>query len=320
MKIRSTFFDYMLRDQAGDGGSGGSDGGKDGGDKGGSESLLDGAKSTLQGGAGAGEGEDKSGGTEGQSGDGEAYKPDGIAENLIGKTDRETIDLMAKSVKGFLAKNSEAGRSGTVPDKPDGYAFEASGDDDTEHELLQNEALQPVIGHARAAAHAAEIPTEQFEKFMRHYASNGLNPADFMSDEDAIKVSAAAEREALDAMTGDPAVSQGIMDFVLGKAEHFQSAGVMTAEDMAEYRVMVGTAEGMAVMHKIIGGLTGEKSVPIGAGEQGGAMSKASAQASMSEALAMKPGPAREQAIKEADAQIVKAFGTAPAGSSVVVG
>lgn len=251
--------------------------------------------------AGKGAGADNGKGQEGAK----SYRPEGVPENLFGDTDQATIDLMAKAIKGFQADKSNAGRMGSAPENADGYTFEATGDDDELHALLTGDRLKDVVGHARAAALEAGMSTRQFDKFMRHYAANGIDPLELMSDEHATIASGKAERAALDEMTGDPAVSQGILDLVVGKGTFLKNAGVLTAEDLDEYRIMCGTAEGMSVMHKVIGALTGEKAVPVVPGLQGGAMALPQAQAALHAAMALKPNdPNREQAILDAERKI----------------
>lgn len=257
------------------------------------------AGKAAEAGKGAGEGQDGA----------KSYRPEGVPENLFGATDQATIDLMAKAIKGFQADKSKAGRLGSAPENADGYTFEATGDDDDLHALLTGDRLKDVVGHARAAALEAGMSTVQFEKFMRHYAANGIDPLELMSDEDAMQSSGKAERAALDEMTGDPAVSQGIIDLVAGKGVFLKNAGVLTAEDLDEYRIMCGTAEGMSVMHKVIGALTGEKAVPVLPGLQGGDMSLQSAQAALHVAMALAPNdPNRVQAMIDAERQIEAAF------------
>ncbi|WP_156899386.1 hypothetical protein [Pleomorphomonas koreensis] len=46
------------------------------------------------------------------------YRPDGLAENLYGKSDRETIDNLAKAVKGYRDRDA---KGGGVPDEAAGY-------------------------------------------------------------------------------------------------------------------------------------------------------------------------------------------------------
>jgi len=87
-----------------DGGGGGGGGAADGGDGGGS-------------GGGAG-GEGGGDGGQGGSGGGAApYRPDGMADNLYGKSDKETIDLQHAALKGY--RDRDAAKD--MPDKPEGY-------------------------------------------------------------------------------------------------------------------------------------------------------------------------------------------------------
>jgi hypothetical protein len=51
---------------------------------------------------------------------GEIYKPDGIAPELLGKNNNETIDNLMKINKGFLTAQS---KRGSVPDKADAYTI-----------------------------------------------------------------------------------------------------------------------------------------------------------------------------------------------------
>ncbi|MBX3580073.1 MAG: hypothetical protein KF723_22955 [Rhizobiaceae bacterium] len=85
----------------GGGGQGGGAGGEGGGSGG------------QAGGAGGGDG--------GQGGSGAAaaaaYRPDGLADNLFGKSDKETIDLLHGAVKGY--RDRDAAKD--MPDKPEGY-------------------------------------------------------------------------------------------------------------------------------------------------------------------------------------------------------
>lgn len=113
-------------------------------------------------GSGAGGDSTAAGGQSGQgAGAGPSpYRPDGLPDHLFGKSDKETIDKLNAAFTGFRTQQSAAG---TVPEKPDGYKFEAS---DKLKPYVANFDKDPVYAKTRDIAHKAGMTDKVFNGFM----------------------------------------------------------------------------------------------------------------------------------------------------------
>lgn len=134
-------------------------------------------------GKGAGDGSGSGPGPSGQSSDGQSqdgkgdgvaapYRPEGLPDHLYGKSDKETIDHLHKAYGGARAA---IGEKGDIPEKADGYTFEA-GEKLAPH--VANFDKDPVYNAVRGIAKEAGLTTKQFQTFMpkvlEHFVESGL--------------------------------------------------------------------------------------------------------------------------------------------------
>lgn len=245
--------------QAGAEGATGGDGGGEG-----DKALL----AFAAGGTEGGEGE-KAGGDEGEKGKAtEPYRPDGLPDNLIGKDDRATIDAMAKALKGF---QKEASRKG-VPSDPAGYKLEPAGDDDAVGQALASERMAPTIDRARAAAHAAGLGQDQFDKFVREFAGADGDVSWMLPDEEAMEISGREQYQALVRDMGGEDKANAVLGHVVQHWNQWVKSGLFTGEingkavdpdsDAYEFQQMIGTARGARIMSKIVAAYTAQDPVP----------------------------------------------------------
>lgn len=103
---------------------------------------------------------------------GAPYRPEGLPDHLFGKSDKETIENLAKAYTGARAA---IGEKGEVPEKPDGYTFEAS---EKLKPFVENFDKDPVYNKAREIAREAGMPTKMFQAFipklLEHFVDGGL--------------------------------------------------------------------------------------------------------------------------------------------------
>lgn len=96
-----------------------------------------------------------------QGGDPSApYRPEGLPDHLFAGNDKGTIDALWRMAQGYRTRDSERG---TVPEKPDGYAFTPS------DALKPYEAVlgdDPFFKGVREDALAAGLGDKQFSGFM----------------------------------------------------------------------------------------------------------------------------------------------------------
>lgn len=235
------------------------------------------------------------------------YRPDGLAANLIGEDDRATIDKLTKALKGFQRDASKQG----VPDKPDGYVIKPSGDDDEIGNFLaENEQLVPVLDTARAAALKAGMPMAMFEAFIREYAQNGIDPQLLATPEERERIDAQQEHAALVKMYGTEARAEAVMDYVDGWGQELVKKGVISSDDIGAFREAFGAAEYTRIGYQIASYLRGQPAMPMHAKnvDGSGRPSLREAEAAMSAALSMKPGPDRDKAVTEAERGFVRVY------------
>lgn len=240
------------------------------------------------------------------------YKPEGIADNLLGKTDQETIDNLFKAHKGArdaIAKG--VGKlEGEVHTDASKYQIESTGDDDKIAAELNSEASKPIMDAFRAAAAEVGVPDKAFAKFMRmgvEKAAEAGIPIG-LSEEEAIEISAAAEMEKLVEMAGDKKLAGQMHGAVKNFGEQLLAQGVLSKDDMAEWKVMVGTAESVKIMHRIMSERLGEKPIPVVLDGGAGALTQQDVQAEHHRALQMKAGPERDAAVKAAEEKFAKLY------------
>lgn len=88
------------------------------------------------------------------------YRPEGLPDHLFGKTDRETIDALARTVDGFRRAQAERGET---PKDAAGYVFEAS---EALRPYADGLAKDPFFDRVKAAAHKHGLPTKVFNGFL----------------------------------------------------------------------------------------------------------------------------------------------------------
>jgi len=306
----------------GSGGSGEGDGGSGG----------DGAGGESEGGGGVGQGQGQSSildfATKGttKEGDGEAWKlPEGVElpDHLVGSTADDTLAKLTKAYQGARRELSRKGKGegkleGVVPDHPDGYVFDAEGDDDKIAAELNSEASKPYVDAFRTAAHKLGIPDKAFTQLMREglsgIAENGIPIG--VSNEEAQKVSGEQEMAALVKEVGQKEAST-IVNTIGTYADKLAQRGVLKGEqDMAEFAQMVGTSRAARIFHRILTGELGEKPIPMADGADG-SVTPQEAYAKHAAASRMPAGSDRDAAMAEAQRLMQKAFGssTQPNGS-----
>lgn len=178
----------------GEAGAGGNGAGSGAGDAGGAAGGGAGDQANA-GAAGGSAGDGQSGGG---GGDPSPYRPDGLPDHLFGANDRETLDKIFGAYKG--ARQS-IGEGNAVPDKPEGYSFEAS---DKLKPYVENFDKDPVYGKVREIAHKAGISDKQFKAFLpgvlEHFVDGELvaapvDPKALLRDMAPASMSAASEAE-----------------------------------------------------------------------------------------------------------------------------
>lgn len=292
-------------DEGGSGGEGGQEGAGEGAGEeqgGGKTSILDFAS----------EGNDTAEGGEG----GDYELPEGLElpDHLRGTSAEDTLAKVAAAYKGARRELSQKGKgeglAGDVPETPDGYTFEADGDDDNVAAELNSEASKPIVDAFRNAAHELGIPAPAFEQLMRKGLA-GVGEAGIpigVSNEDAEAISAEAEMEALTEQVGAREAGT-IVNTLKSYGQKLVDRGVLQDEgDITEYYQMIGTARAARIFHRIMTGEFGEKPIPPADGADG-SVTATEAYAAHNRASSLPAGAERDQAMAEATRMMEKAFG-----------
>jgi hypothetical protein len=173
-----------------------------------------------------------------------------------------------------------------------------------------------MVDMARRAAHKAGIPDKAFAGFMRDFVAgageSGLPIG--MDDGEAQEISSAAEMEKLTELVGSGTEASTIVNTNQTYIEKLVARGTLHQDDMAEFRVMVGTAESSNIFYKILTAELGEKPIPVAEGGAG-AMSQTDAYALHAQASALPDGAEKTQAMEGAQRAMQKAFGQNSGGS-----
>lgn len=100
------------------------------------------------------------------------YRPEGLPDHLFGTSDKETIDKLNTA---YVGARKSIGDLGTVPEKADGYTFEAS---DKLKPYVSNFDKDPVYQKAREFALSSGMSSKTFGAFMpallEHLVDGGL--------------------------------------------------------------------------------------------------------------------------------------------------
>lgn len=252
--------------------------------------------------------------------EGEAWTPpEDVPEHLRGETPDDTIKKLMTAYQGArrdISQGRKPATDGTVPDSPDGYEIAVEGDDDKIGAELTSEASKPIVDAFRAAAHKQGLTAEQFQAFMRdgmsQVAEQGFPIG--ASDDEAQQISAEAEMEKLTEIAGGQQQANTIINTVGTYAEKLVNNGVITQDDLAEFRQMAGTAESAQLFYRIITSELGEKPIPMPAAGEG-SVSATDAYASYEAAMRIEDPAQREAAMADAQSKMQRAFGGKQAGS-----
>lgn len=247
---------------------------------------------------------------------GEWKAPDGIPDHLKGKTAEETLQKTLKAYSGARAELSKRpAMAGTVPETPEGYEIKAVGENDPIAAEWSNPDSKPFVEAFQKAAHELKIPAEVFQDLMR----KGLEGVGDLgipigkSEDELLEISATKEMEDLVSKVGTKEALT-LLNTVDTYAKKLTDSGLLTKEEQAEFRVMVGTAESARVFYKIMTGEFGERPIPPADGGTGD-VSQADAYAMHAKASALPAGAEKDAALAAANAAITRAVGTQPAGA-----
>lgn len=90
-----------------------------------------------------------------------AYRPEGLADNLYGASDQETIDRMHKALNGYRERDSAKG----VPDRPEAYRdFKIDEAPEALRPHLAELAKDPLFDAVAKVAHDEKIPVGTLQK------------------------------------------------------------------------------------------------------------------------------------------------------------
>jgi hypothetical protein len=254
-------------------------------------------------------------------GEGDYKAPDYLPEHLRGKDNDETMKKLHEAYAGARKTLSKGNNKieGTLPEKPEDYTFEDTGKEGEPDKVfaeLSSEASKPMVDMARRAAHKAGIPDKAFAGFMRDFVAgageSGLPIG--MDDGEAQEISGAAEMEKLTELVGSGVGASTIVNTNQRYLEKVVARGTLHEDDMAEFRIMCGTAEGANIFYKILTAELGEKPIPVAEGGAG-AMSQTDAYALHAQASSLPDGAEKTQAMEAAQRAMQKAFGQNSSGS-----
>ena len=95
------------------------------------------------------------------------YKPEGIAEHLVGKDDRETIDKLLNAYTGFRTAAAKKG----VPETADGYTLELPEEIKTKVIKAGEDGKDPVLEKMKPILHKHQIPAQAFQELAGEFYS-----------------------------------------------------------------------------------------------------------------------------------------------------
>lgn len=233
-------FAMRYREEAGDEGAGDGDGGE--GTHTSGEGLLGSARASGQGGD---EGDEGDGDGGGEGGGDEGGRPDYIGEKFwdADKGEVRTKEL-AEAYKGLETKLGRGDHK--APDDPANYKLELPEDLKT---YQKPEGDDPVETWFRGTAKEIGLSQEQAAALYQGYVSqlDGMLPAPM-------------DVEAEKAQLGDN--PDGVINMMSSRLDQFTKIGLFNEQDIEEFEVAVGTANGMKMMMKLME-FYGDKSVPV---------------------------------------------------------
>lgn len=252
--------------------------------------------------------------------DGEAWKaPEGmeIPEHMVGSTAEDTLSKVLKAYTGARQELSTRQRDagvleGTVPKAADGYTFDSLEVDPEKDAVLKDltsEESKPIIDAGRKVAHQLGIPDKAFASFMYEYSkelqAQGLS---FETDpESSAQIRGEAEMEDLVAAYGKNGADQMLRQ-IDTYAQKLAANGILQSQqDVDEFSQMIGTKRGLEIFHKILTVEFGEQAIPPGDPVEGD-VTLEQAYAMKNEAMQMRRGADRDEAMQRAEAALSKAL------------
>lgn len=247
----------------------------------------------------------------------DAWKmPEGmdIPDHLRGSSAEDTLAKLSKAYKGARQelssrKKGDGVLDGSIPDSIDGYEFTSEDPDSPAFKELTSEESKPIVDAWRKAALDNGIPDAAFNKFMQSGLNNMIeNGMQIGGDpEEITRINGEMEMQRLVEEHGQAGANQMLRQ-VDSWAQKLADRGVLQdMDDVNEFAQMVGTAHGLKLMNRIIVAEFGEKAIPA-ASPLAGAPTTEEAYAAHREALSMKPGADREEAIARAEQMLNKAI------------
>lgn len=119
---------------------------------------------------------------------GDLYRPDGLADNMVGATNSETIDRMKAALDGYRNRDAQNG----VPDKAEAYAAFGPDVPETIKPHIDTLAKDPLFSRVSEKALALRVPAQAYQALVQEFVSASHE----MGMMEPI-VDAAAERAAL---------------------------------------------------------------------------------------------------------------------------
>lgn len=211
------------------------------------------------------------------------YKPEGLADNLYGKSDRETIDNIAKALKGYRDRDA---KGGGVPEDAAGYISDVQGVPEKAKGYFDALSTDPVFQKIAGVAKENGVSKGAFGALLGAFLEGNVDAGMF----DPL-VDVAAERSALIPESAK-ALPKGEQDAAIDKRMNDNIAWLDAMvvqgmpKDAAEYAqlMMFDTAKGHQFVEFFRSRIEGGGINPIGGGKGGGESKEALQQALASEA------------------------------------
>ncbi len=208
------------------------------------------------------------------------YRPDGLPDNLAGATDRETIDALAKAVKGY--RDRDASRD--VPQDAAGYLDFGDVPEATKPYFADLKD-DPLFARAAAVAHAEGVGKAAFTKMLAAAFEGGIEaglfepPVDKAAERAALLPDAA---KALPKSEQDAAIDRRMTDNI---AWLTQMTGRGLPKDAADHMLMMlgDSAKGHQAIEFFRGQMEGGGPKPVGGGAGGPAETREALRAQLAE-------------------------------------
>jgi hypothetical protein len=225
---------------------------------------------------------------------GSAYTPDGMPKELVGTTDRETIDKMLKA-------NTERG---SAPEKPELYAVTLTG---AAKDKLGDLKGDPGVAVFQRAAHKAGLTQPQFNAVISDVytgmVDGGLMPA---------PIDPMAEMEKLMPRVGDEvqrrSAAASRINGVVNAIDALTSRGEFSKAESNELVQIAVSATGVMALEKMLR-LSGETGLQGARGQGGTAITSADAKAMLKDARYSTSSPTYDPAFRKQADDAMRASG-----------